>query len=723
MKTVIFTLTLYLFVMPFFACAKDSKPLPVFGSNSGLRPNLQEIVVTASFRDLSVRDIPASLTLLDARTLRERNADHIEDALNIAPNVNFATGASRGRYIQIRGVGERSQFVDPINPSVGMVIDDIDVSGIGNAGTLFDVRQVEILRGPQGTRYGANALAGMVNIRSNDPTDTFESSISSGYGNYGSWNLGGVLSGPLDDRLLGRLAVQQQRSDGFVDNKFLNRDNTNNRDELTTRAKLSWLASDTLSVDVTGLYIDIDNGYDAFSLDNNRRTLSDQPGQDRQETSAVAVTTSWRGHDAFQLQVITSWSDSNLEYGFDEDWSFNGLCAGLACEGWEYSSNDNYLRERKASRVELRLSSTEAGQIGNNTDWVAGIYINQQDQTLKREFFDWDLGVADAEFTSDYEAENLALYSQLSTPLNERLTLTIGARWERFESDYKDSRGVKASPDEDLWGGQLSLEYQLDNNTMVYGLVSRGYKAGGVNGEAVGRAKSNGFASSVTSFLEQRLEFETETLLNYELGLKGFYLNDTLQIRVAGFFMDRNDIQLKGWYNEGPLFVGYIDNAASGDNVGIEFESSWQLTNQLQVFVNLGWLDTEIDNFVVKDGISLVDKSGREQAHAPNYQFNIGTRFDFGQGFFGHLELEGKDSFYFSDSHDQTSDSYELINASFGYQSQHWDIRLWARNLSNEDYSTRGFYFGNDPRKFYANEQYVQFGEPRVFGVNTTYHF
>lgn len=721
MKTLALTFVLYLFVASFSVGAED--PQPSLLPTSVSAPNLQEIVVRASFRDLSVGDIPASLTLLEESTLRERNAGHIEDILNAAPNVNFASGASRGRYIQIRGVGERSQFVDPVNPSVGMVIDEIDVSGIGNAGTLFDVRQVEILRGPQGTRYGANALAGMVNIRSNDPTDTFESSVTSGYGNYDSWSLGGVVSGPLNDSLLSRLAVQQHRSDGFVDNDFLDRDNTNNRDELTTRAKLRWLASDALTVDVTGLYIDIDNGYDAFSLNNNRRTLSDQPGQDNQETSAVAVTTSWRGHEAFGLEVITSWSDSNLEYGYDEDWSFNGLCTGLPCEGWEYSSTDNYLRERETSRLELRLSSTEAGQMANNTDWVAGIYFNQQDESLKRVFFDFDLNLADAVFASDYETENLALYGQLSTPLNERLTLTIGTRWERFEADYKDSRAVKASPDEDLWGGQLSLEYQLDSNTMIYGLVSRGYKAGGVNGEAVGRAESNGFAPSVSGFLEQRLEFDTETLLNYELGLKGFYLDDTLQFRVAGFFMDRDDIQLKGWYNEGPLFVGYIDNAASGDNFGLEFESLWQLTGQLQVFVNLGWLDTEIDNFVVNAGVELVDKSGREQAHAPNYQFNIGTRFDFGKSFYARLEIEGKDSFYFSDSHDQESDSYELINASFGYQSQHWDIRLWARNLSDEDYATRGFYFGNDPRKFYDNEEYLQFGEPRVFGVNTTYRF
>src|SRR5690606_11303872 len=152
------------------------------------------------------------------------------------PNVNFAAGASRGRYIQVRGIGERSQFVDPINPSVGLAIDGVDLSGVGNAGTLFDVQQVEVLRGPQGTRFGASALAGMVNIISNEPTATFEGQGTLGFANYDSWRAGLVLSGPLSDQLTGRVAVEQYTSDGFVDNAYLARDDTGERDEATARA-------------------------------------------------------------------------------------------------------------------------------------------------------------------------------------------------------------------------------------------------------------------------------------------------------------------------------------------------------------------------------------------------------------------------------------------------------------------------------------------------------
>ena len=683
---------------------------------------LQEIVVSAAFRETRLVDLPGATTVVAGATVKERSATHLDEILNAVPNVNFAAGASRGRFIQIRGIGERSQFVDPVNPSVGLMVDGIDLSGIGNAGTLFDVRQVELLRGPQGTRFGANALAGMVNVLGNKPTDTFEAALYSGYGNYDGWRLGGVVSGPVAPTLSARLALEQQKSDGFIDNDYLNRDDTNNRDEFTGRSKLRWQVNDTLSVDATALYVDVENGYDAFSLDNTRRTLSDEPGQDRQETAAVALAADWVASDWFDVWAAISWSDSRLDYGYDEDWSFAGLCAGAPCDGWEYSSTDTYLRDRQSHRLELRLTSSEAGRIAGQTHWLTGFYYDQRDEGLTRQFFDFSQW-SDDEFMSDYESESVAVYGELSQPLSERLSLSLGGRFERFESDYRDSRGIRSKPDEDLWGGQLSLDYRLTDNTLIYSLIARGYKAGGVNGEALGKAQGGGLAPSVMNFLQTRLEFDTETLLNYELGLKGIYLDDRLELRIAAFFMDRNDIQLKGWYNEGPVFVGYLDNAASGENYGLEVESLWQISERWQLFANVGWLDTEIDHFIVNVDDTLVDKSGREQAHAPEYQFNIGARIDLGNRLDLRIEVEGKDSFYFSDSHDQRSDSYELLNASLAYVNGPWEVQIWGRNLTDEDYATRGFYFGNDPRKFYVNETYIQFGEPRVFGANANYHF
>jgi iron complex outermembrane receptor protein len=122
---------------------------------------LDTVTVSADFRDTNVQELPEAVTVIGAQKIEQRSAEHLEQILSLAPNVNFSAGSSRARYYQIRGIGERSQFIDPVNPSVGLMIDGIDMTGLGGAATLLDVKQVEILRGPQGTRFGANALGGM----------------------------------------------------------------------------------------------------------------------------------------------------------------------------------------------------------------------------------------------------------------------------------------------------------------------------------------------------------------------------------------------------------------------------------------------------------------------------------------------------------------------------------------------------------------------------------
>lgn len=699
--------------------------LPAFGSADSV---IEEIVVNADFRKADLMTIPASLSVVSQETIAYRNARHFDEILNAAPNVNYAAGASRGRYIQLRGIGERSQFVDPINPSVGIMIDGVDFSGIGNAGTLFDVSQVEILRGPQGTRFGNNALAGLVYLQTNAPSEEFEAALEGELANYDTWSIGAVLSGPLSDSLLGRIAVQQYESDGFIDNKYLGREDTSDRDELTARAKLRWLASDDLTVDLLLFHADIDNGYDAFSLDRNRNTLSDQPGSDRQETTAVSIQSSWETAAGVTLETALSFHNSDLEYGYDEDWAYPGLCEGQACDAdlwgfdWEYQSVDNYERDRDHWSVDLRALSQENTTLFNGTThWVVGLYYEDQEEDLDRRYTYGEVPL----FTSTSEMQSLALYGELESRLSDRLVLKTGFRFEQFEHDYRDNIGINAEPDEDLWGGQISLEYQVSDNSMVYALVSRGYKAGSVNGNALGKALLRGWSPTLVDFLSQRLAFDTETLLNVELGLKGSYLEDRLQARLSLFRMDRNDMQLKAWVVDGVQFAGYIDNVDQGENYGLELETTWQATEQLQLFASIGWLETELeDTFLVDDvDLGLVDKKGREQAHAPNYQFNLGGQLTFASGFYARLEVEGKDEFFYSNSHDAKSDSFELVNLSLGYRSEHFDLALWSRNLLDEDYAVRGFRFGNDPRDFYTTHTYEQLGEPRVFGVTGKYRF
>jgi iron complex outermembrane recepter protein len=676
---------------------KDSSPA------NGL---IDEIIVSADFRDTALLETPASVTVMDSKTIVRRQARHLEQLLNLAPNVNFASGASRGRFIQIRGIGERSQFIEPLNPSVGTIVDGIDFTGIGGAATTMDIAQVEILRGPQGTLYGANALAGMINIKANQPTDETQGALELSAGDYGTRTVSGALSGALGEEVNGRVAVQQHRSDGYISNDFLRRDDTNNIDELSARAIFDWRASERLDTKLTLFYVNADNGYDAFSLDNTRHTLSDSPGQDRQESTAAALDSRWQLNDRIELVTLVSYADNNLEYGYDEDWAYTDICAGQPCDGWEYSSVDNYLRDRKNGTVDVKLVSQPEGRLLNDsTDWVFGVYWRDQDEQLLRQYT-----YAAGDFTSDFDTSNRAVYGQLDSELSPSLRLTTGLRFENRRADYADSDTVSHRVDEDLWGGRISLAYQMNDDTMLYGLVSRGYKAGGVNSDP--------------KLTPDKRSFNTEVMWNIETGIKGNWLQDRLQTQVAAFYQKRDDIQIKQSLvqprdnSNASDFTDYFSNSARGSNYGLEAEFNWSATESLAVFGSLGWLDATY-NIPLSETLDR-----RQQAHAPRYQFALGSTFQATDRLGMTLEVEGKDKFYLSSSHSEQSDSYVLLNASMVYNVEDWQLSLWGRNLTDEEVIVRGFGgFGNDPRKFYATEAYYQYGEPRALGISGKYSF
>ena len=276
------------------------------------QPVLEEIIVTADYRQNSLDDIAASITVINADTMAKKNAQHLEDVLLNAPNVNFSSGASRARFIQIRGIGERGQFSEPLNSSVGVMIDGVDFSGIGNAAMLYDIEQVEILMGPQGTRYGSNALAGLINLKSKTPSESFSSGLQLQGGSNNSQGLAGFISGPATDNFFYRLSMQKLESDGFSQNLFLNKP-TNQRDETTLRAKFQWQITDTEQLDFTTSLIDLDNGYDVFSLDNARDTLSDEPGFDRQDSTLASVKFTSSSFDAFTLELLGGFAQSDIQ--------------------------------------------------------------------------------------------------------------------------------------------------------------------------------------------------------------------------------------------------------------------------------------------------------------------------------------------------------------------------------------------------------------------------
>ncbi|WP_320820645.1 TonB-dependent receptor [Thalassolituus sp.] len=682
--------------------------LAITGSSYAAADDVQldTVVVEADFRQTNVQQIPEAVTVVGSEQIDARSAEHLEQVLSFAPNVNFASGASRGRYFQIRGIGERSQFVDPVNPSVGLMIDGIDMTGLGSAATLFDVQQVEVLRGPQGTRFGANALAGMINIRSNDPSKESEGYIKARLGNYDSYGLGGAVSGSLADNLQGRLAVQGFQSDGYIDNTYLNRDDTNNLDEIVARGKLAYQLSDDTDLGLTYLYADIDNGYDAFSLDKNRNTLSDQPGRDSQETQAVALTIDSRLNSDVQLEgVLTgSWNDS--EYSYDEDWAYVGIAPD-----WEYSSFDQYLRDYQRTSADIRFLSGPTGRlINNSSDWVAGIYVMQRNEDLKRSYT-----YLSAPFTSTLDSQAIAVYGELSSDISLNTRIISGLRFEHWENDYQDSNGINGNTAEGLIGGKITIETLLTQSQMLYGSLARGYKSGGINTDP--------------DISEDNREFDTEFNNTAEIGLKSSLLDDELTTRIAAFYIQRKNQQVKSSYaiqndDNSLTFQDYLANAAEGRNYGLELESDWNITPSLNWMVSYGYLKTEFIDYQYQTDDGKFNKDGRAQAHAPENSLATALTAQLLDGLSIRIESEAKDAYFFSDSHDEKAKAYVLWHARLAYDRNHYTVALYSRNLTNRDYEVRGFGgFGNDPRNFYETDRYVQYGEPRLVGIEGTYRF
>ncbi len=677
---------------------------------------LTEIIVTAQFRPASIQSQATSVSVLSAGDIQQRAAQHLEEVLNVAPNVNFSSGSSRARFYQIRGIGERSQFQEPLNSSVGFVIDGIDFSGLGTVGTLFDVDQVEILRGPQGTLHGANALAGLINIRTGQPELEPALRVEAGVADYNSWNIGIVGTGPLiDNTLLYRLSINTYQSDGFINNDYLHRNDTNNRDEISVRGKLRWLPSSTDSLDLTAMYIDVNNGYDAFSLDNTRHTLSDQPGQDKQGSRALGL--SWHGERKHvDIETDVTYATSDTDYSYDEDWSFAGIAPG-----WEYSSFDRYRRQRESYSAQFRaLSNAQSQLFKETTSWVVGVYLLADNEDLQRNYT-----YLENDFRSTYDTRTLAIFGQTDSQFNERLNVTLGLRLERRTTHYKDNNNIKGDPEKSLWGGKLVLDYTLSDDAMIYLGVSRGYRANGVNANILSSMDSTDDPEIVKKLSALR-EYEEEFLTNYEAGLKFSFAHNTLRARLALFYMDRKDQQVKGSFiiprdDGSKAFIDYTSNAARGNNYGAELELEWIASDRLNIYANLGLLKTEFESYINADGADL---SGRDQAQAPAYQYAIGGRYDFGRGVYARLDLEAKDDYYLSDRHDFKAPAYELLHARLGYQTTNWSAALWVRNLTDEDVTVRGFgTFGNDPRKEYVVEPYYQYGDPRVVGISAEYSF
>jgi iron complex outermembrane recepter protein len=674
-----------------FCCVLLASTSPVIAATA--QDELDEVVVTASLTGSTLEKLPASATVIPASDLQSAGVAHFGDVLGLVPNLGAAGGTSRPRYYQLRGIGETEQYEGAPNPSVGFLIDDVDFSGIGMPASLYDLQQAEVLRGPQGTAHGANALAGVISLRSQAPQQGFDMGGELEAGDY-NMRAGGLF---INDSIgagdtAWRLAAHRYVSDGFRHDAFLGRSDTNGYDENLLRLRVTSTLGQDTRLDVTAMYSDVDNGYDAWTLDNSRVTLSDKPGVDAQRSLALAVRLDADLNDAVSLRSVTTVADADIAFSYDGDWG-NEPYWGV---NGPYDFTEQIDRQRRNISQDLRFTSRDG--------WVAGIYALHMDEDYSL----LDLYNAEIYRTiqSSYQALSLAAYGQLDRDLTPTLNLSVGLRVEQRDARYRDSNDLVENPVDTMVGGHLALTRTLGDLQSIYVALTRGYKAGGINTGALVPDPLRGF--------------DPEYLWNLEAGWRAHSADRRFSALTSVFYMRRFDQQVSGSVQYDPqdplTFVLLTDNASRGENFGLESQLDWQATETLRIGATLGLLRAKFLDYTLGD--SSLD--GRDQPYAPRYQAGLTLDWHGARGFFARADLQAVDGYFFSASHDQRNTPYQLLNLRVGYEARRWTASLWMRNALDEKYATHGFYFNLEPPDYPA-KLYLQAGDPRQIGMRVSF--
>jgi iron complex outermembrane receptor protein len=674
---------------------------------------LEPLRVTADLWESPLARLPASVTVYDEAALRAGGVRDFGDLANQVPNLTFTGGTSRPRYFQIRGIGENSQFEgETPDSTVRFLIDDLDFTGLGTIGSTFDTRQIEVLRGPQAGAFGANAAGGVVRLVSNAPTPFWTGQVEATVGDdalrSGAFAVGGPLLSSEPRKLMARLAVQQTRADNFRQNVTLGRP-TNARDETTARLRLTWNPGDRWTWEAALLAANFDNGYDEFALDNNgERTFSDQPGRDEQRSLAASLRGTFRGLEGARFTTVTSGARTRSRYAYDDDWT-----------AASYMGFSDLYRTRWVLNQELRLDSDPASACeGLISRWTLGAFYSDVDEWSR--YYNTDPGNVRG-LRTIYHATNTALFGQVGHDFSARTRLIVGVRAERIELDgtgvrtrYRASRGTFDAPvtftpafSDTLWGGKVSLEHEVRDGLLAFASVTRGYKGGGINVDAR------------ISPPADPLTYDTETLWNYEAGVRGHWFDGRARGEVTAFHLARRDTQVRDSAGFGGNYRFFTANGHDAHVTGLEASGAFDVTREFTLHGALGLMNSELEPFTLTNGNSA---GGRDLANAPHYGYSLGARYRAAAGFFAHAELIGRAEQFDSNNQNEARRAFRVVNASVGYVWRDWTFTLWARNLFDEIYDKRVYFFGNEDPD-YLETRYENRADPRQIGVTAAYRF
>jgi outer membrane receptor protein involved in Fe transport len=689
---------------------------------------LPDYIVTGTLWDTPIQNVPQSVTLFSETAVEDRQALYFQDLVNAVPNLTMTGGNNRARYFQLRGMGENSQFEgETPDLSVRFLIDDFDFTGIGGIASLFDLKQVEVIRGAQSSAYGVNASAGIIKLSTQEANGEGSSKTKLSIGTHNQRSFGYATGGILGDKATSktnyRLSIFQNKTDGFIENEFLNRKDTNQSEEIFSLLKLRYNPSDQSSIQTSLVYADAKADYDQWSLYNTYlKTQSDDPGEDNQRSKGISVRMNSNNFNNFSLTSVTSLLNTDSLYSYDADWGNfystdeNGNLTEDSNSGFEGSLST--LRDRKSISQEIRMDSIDSLSSASFLNkWTAGIHFNAISEDSTIDYFD-DLEIEDgfAKVFSEYSTQSISLFGQAESIINENSKLTFGLRYEYQKVDFDSETinngiyswgtaldtGGKVSTSDKLLGGSITYQNKISDSYTLFLSYHKGYKGAGVN--------TTTFRSSWGTSPKK---FDSETIDNFELGISYLNPENTYKTKFNVFYLNRSDAQLRDSDGSGGWFNYFTSNQGDAKHYGAEYHSVWNFTPNWSFENNISLLKARID------------ESHRDLGNAPSYKFSCLLKYNPNNAFYSSISINGSDDYYEENGHDLKREAYTIVNASIGYAKNHWDISLWAKNLFDHDFTQRVFYFDNyHPEDNYAYDSkrfYKASGDPLNYGVTINY--
>lgn len=694
---------------------------------------LEELIVTATKREVGLQDVPIALSVVSAEMVIEQGITDLEEMSLHVPNFTVQE-TSGDDSIYIRGIG--SQGNRGFEQSVGTFIDGVYFGrGSASRNAFLDIGRVEVLKGPQSTLFGKNTIAGALNITTARPTDEFEAIVrATAEPEFGGWSATGILSGPLADNLRGRVVVQRAETDGFMDNKSVGRDEQNEEDTVA-RIVLDWDASENLNIrfkyedgdtDTVGrqtkigiasesglaLYQAADPTFEAGINHDKWSLLVDGRPEQAQETrdwKIATLTAEWQVGE-YSLRSITGYLDSTYSNIMDVDFSPVRLLTSLGREEHEQISQ------------EFLLSSPT----GRSLEFLAGVYYQDEDQ---ENFSDIDLNVSAVGFPAianatthaqfQQDSSSWSAFTQLTWHVSEDFRLIGGIRYAKDEKELEkswfisellgteadmgflagfyfargfgtthtigDSGSVRcpgAPPvcadvefdntlDEDHVTGDITLQWDLSDDVITYLKVGNGYKAGG-------------FDARDTNALLDSLKFEDETVQGVELGAKIGFADGRGRLNMAAFYNEFDDVQVS-IFTGGATFL--VDNAAESESVGLEIDGSYLVNENLTLSGAVSLLRAEYALFDNAQCTNLQaqatpagevceqDLSGEPLNYSPDWSGNLTANYRV--TITDSMELGLMGTVVFTDSYHAVNDNDPLVEVD-GHEKINARISLSA---------------------------------------------